>query len=232
MSDAGSRDAGSRDAGSPDAGTVTKERTLQLTFDDGPDPVKSALDPILKEVAARKVKAAFFVLGNEVPTNHSAIARIGAAGYVIGNHSWDHLPKGAQNYTDDEIYEQFAKTHAEVKKAGPAMEYFRAPRGQYAPRIEKILTSAGPSRTPLYSTHHCYWQADSRDSQKGVSSAEAMLRSIEQDFASADIAPLRIGGVRIWRLLFHVKPATASALTEVLDELQRRGGKFVDFSQD
>jgi peptidoglycan/xylan/chitin deacetylase (PgdA/CDA1 family) len=59
---------------------VPMAKQLQLTFDDGPEPVASALTPILAEVARRKIVAAFF--------NLSTIA---AQGHVLGNHSWDHL---------------------------------------------------------------------------------------------------------------------------------------------
>ena len=292
----GGRDAGSDvkpDAGrsAPDAGRAVIKRALQLTFDDGPTPVASALAPILKEVAARNVTAAFFVLGYHVKDHHSAIAMIRKAGHVIGNHSWDHMEAGTEKYTDDAIYDQFERTHAEVKKAGVVMEHWRVPRGEFQKRIAAIITGTGPRGAPdagrgapdagrgapdagrgapdagrgapdagrgapdagrgmpdagrgmpdagrgapprkqLYSKSHCDWQADSRDA-KGSKSAEDMLRSIEQDFANTGNPPLHIGNVRVWRLLFHVKPSTASALKDVLDELQRRGGKFVDFSQD
>ena len=37
---------------------------LQLTFEDGPLPAQTALEPIMAELAKRKVKAAFFVRVN------------------------------------------------------------------------------------------------------------------------------------------------------------------------
>jgi peptidoglycan/xylan/chitin deacetylase (PgdA/CDA1 family) len=227
--DAGTKpDAGSADAGTADAGTVVK-RMLQLTFDDGPEPVKSALDPILKEVKARGVTAAFFVIGEEVKTSRSAIVTIRDAGHVVGNHSWDHMEKGP--YSDDQIYQEFEDTHAEVKKAGISMEYWRAPRGDQIQRIQQILSSPKPPKKQLYSKGHCDWQADSGDAI-GSSTAEAMLKSIERDFKDPKIPPFRLKGARVWRLLFHVKDSTAKALTDVLNALQAQGGTFVNFSQD
>src|SRR5205823_6508701 len=116
---------------------------------DGPEPVKSALEPILSEVKARGVIAAFFVLGEEVKTSRSAVVAIRDAGHVVGNHSWDHMMKGTRSYTDDQIYKEFADTHAEVKKAGINMQYWRAPRGDQSARVEKILRSPTPPKTPL-----------------------------------------------------------------------------------
>jgi peptidoglycan/xylan/chitin deacetylase (PgdA/CDA1 family) len=227
-------DAGApADAGTPDAGPdPVVKRALQLTFDDGPDPVHSALTPILKEIKNRGVIAAFFVIGEEVVKNHSALTTISAAGHVLANHSWNHLEPSTAKYSDEEIYDQFAKTHEEVKSTGVIMEHWRAPRLQTPHRIQEILTTAKlKGKAPLYSKSHNDIQADSRDSQ-GASSADAMLKSIERDFSDSRIPRLRINGVRVWRLLFHVKPSTASALAEVLDTLQERGGTFVDFSQN
>jgi peptidoglycan/xylan/chitin deacetylase (PgdA/CDA1 family) len=228
--DAGPSDAGqSRDAGSSsDAGTAVK-RNMQLTFDDGPEPVKSALDPILAELEKRKVKAGFFVLGEEVKMSRGAIVAIQKASHVIGNHSWDHMMKGTRNYTEAQIYQEFEDTHLEVQKTGVIMEVWRTPRGEEAQRVEQILLSPSiPKKKALYTKTHCDWHADSGDAQSAAS-AEAMLRSIERGFASA--APLRVSGKRVWRLLFHVKPSTAKALPEVLDTLMERGGTFDDFSQ-
>jgi peptidoglycan/xylan/chitin deacetylase (PgdA/CDA1 family) len=230
--DAGQRaDGGSTaDAGAADAGTTVK-RTLQLTFDDGPEPVKSALTPILKEVKARGVVAAFFVIGEEVKTSRSAVVTIRDAGHIVGNHSWDHMEKGTSTFTDDQIYEEFESTHAEVKKAGITMDYWRAPRGDEIPRIQQILTAPKPPRKQLYSKRHSDWHASSNDA-KGANTAEAMLASIERDFKDPKIPALRLKGTRVWRLLFHVKDSTAQALADVLDALQAQGGSFVDFEQD
>jgi len=141
------------------------------------------------------------------------------------------MEKGTSTYSDNDIYGQFEKTHAEVKKAGVTMEHWRAPRGEETQRIQRLLTAPVPPRKQLYSKDHCDWHADSCDA-KSASTAEAMLRSIERDFSNPGIVPLRVGGARVWRLLFHVKPSTASALADVLNELQRRGSTFVGFSQD
>jgi peptidoglycan/xylan/chitin deacetylase (PgdA/CDA1 family) len=237
-SDGDAMDAGARDAGrAANAGRALKgavvKRHLQLTFDDGPQPVTSALTPILKEVEARGVVAAFFVLGEQVATSRGAIVAIRDAGHTVGNHSWDHMPKkgGIAAYTDDEIYDEFANTHVEVKKAGINMEHWRVPRLKYSQRVEKILMAPKPPRTQLYSKRHCDVQADSGDSQ-GANDAMSMLRTIESNFVDSRISPLHLNGRREWRLLFHVKPTTALALKKVLDELQARGGTFVDFLQN
>jgi peptidoglycan/xylan/chitin deacetylase (PgdA/CDA1 family) len=198
-------------------------RELQLTFDDGPEPVRSALAPILKEVSSRKIVSGFFVLGEEVSHSHSAIADIRGGGHVIGNHSWDHMMAGTGTLSDDQIYGEFERTHAEVKSTGYEMQHWRAPRGEAIKRIEGLIVRPSPPRRPIYRLTHCDWDADSKDALRSTKPQE-MVESIEDDFR-------RNPGRKRWRLLFHVVPHTASALKTVLDHLATTGNRFVDFSQ-
>ncbi|MEY8346784.1 glycosyltransferase [Bacillus cereus] len=65
-----------------------KGKQVVLTFDDGPDPkyTPEILD-ILKE---NKVKAAFFVLGENAQLNPSLVKRMYDEGHEIGNHTFKH----------------------------------------------------------------------------------------------------------------------------------------------
>lgn len=65
-----------------------KGKQVVLTFDDGPDPkyTPEILD-ILKEY---KIKAAFFVLGENAQLNPSIVKRIYDEGHEIGNHTFKH----------------------------------------------------------------------------------------------------------------------------------------------
>ncbi|CAM4015911.1 glycosyltransferase [Bacillus paramycoides] len=65
-----------------------KGKQVVLTFDDGPDPkyTPEILD-ILKE---NKIKAAFFILGENAQLNASIVKRIYDEGHEIGNHTFKH----------------------------------------------------------------------------------------------------------------------------------------------
>ena len=195
---------------------------LQLTFDDGPQPVATALDSILSQLVVRNKRAAFFVLGQEVHADPQATRNIVDAGHTMGNHSWDHLDPSTANYTDAQIREQFDRTHNEVEGVIiPAiMRHWRAPRLQQIPRLTTILTQGA---SPLYTLSHCDVHADSDDSQ-GATTAAAMLQAIRGDIAAQP-------GRAMFRLLFHIKPATAQALSVVLDGLIQDGHSLVNFSQ-
>ena len=64
------------------------ERTVALTFDDGPNPPRT--DQILDILRDKGVLATFFVLGKWVDRFPRCFMRIAQAGHAIGNHSYLH----------------------------------------------------------------------------------------------------------------------------------------------
>jgi peptidoglycan/xylan/chitin deacetylase (PgdA/CDA1 family) len=199
---------------------VFAAKQLQLTFDDGPEPVSGALNPILDELARRGRVAAFFVLGQEVKSSQEATRAIRKKAHVLGNHSWDHLEPTTTRYMDGSIVDQFQRTHDQVRAVTElAMRHWRAPRLEEIKRLTGLLVGSGK----LYTLSHCDVHADSKDSQ-GVTTAAGMLEAIR---ASIKLHPNRAS----MRLLFHVKATTAKALPEILDGLLADGHRLADFSQ-
>ncbi|MEU6589745.1 bifunctional polysaccharide deacetylase/glycosyltransferase family 2 protein [Streptomyces sp. NPDC046881] len=65
-----------------------KDRTLALTFDDGPDPVWT---PRILDVLRRNhVHATFFVVGTQAVAHPELVRRIVAEGHQIGIHTFTH----------------------------------------------------------------------------------------------------------------------------------------------
>lgn len=194
---------------------------LQITIDDGPEPVHTALDPLLNELASRKLVAAFFVLGQEVKSAPGATQTIDRRGHVLGNHSWDHLMPRTHKHSDTDVIDQFQRTQDEVLTAtNVSMIFWRAPRLEQISRLTRLLVH-GPSA--LFTMSHCDVHADSRDSQ-GATDAAGMLQALRSDIK-------RDSSRGVFRLLFHVKPTTASAFRGVLSGLENDGHTLVDFSQ-
>jgi peptidoglycan-N-acetylglucosamine deacetylase len=192
---------------------------LQITIDDGPDPV-TALNVMLDELAKRKVVAAFFNLGEEVKANPGAMQTILRKGHVLGNHSWDHLEPHTK-FSDGAVLDEYQRTQDEVFNATKVkMIHWRAPRLEQISRLTDLLVT-GPKA--LFKLSHCDVHADSKDSQ-GVTDAAGMLKAIREEIKGH---PAR----GVFRLLFHVKPTTAAAFHAVLDDLSSDGHKLVDFSQ-
>lgn len=66
----------------------TAGRRIALTFDDGPDP---AFTPrVLEILAARRVRASFFLVGERAARAPDVVRAIAHAGHEIGSHGWSH----------------------------------------------------------------------------------------------------------------------------------------------
>ena len=69
------------------------ERTVALTFDDGPDPVWT---PRVLDVLAREhVPATFFVVGTRAAKASGLVRRALREGHEVGNHTWSHADLSA-----------------------------------------------------------------------------------------------------------------------------------------
>ena len=65
------------------------DKTLYLTFDDGPHPtITPFLLDLLKQYDA---KATFFLIGDNVQKHPEIVARLIAGGHAIGNHTQQHV---------------------------------------------------------------------------------------------------------------------------------------------
>lgn len=63
------------------------EKTIYLTFDDGPSPVTETVLDILDK---NDIKATFFLIGCKIKYNRNMIQRIDREGHSIGLHSYTH----------------------------------------------------------------------------------------------------------------------------------------------
>lgn len=65
------------------------ERSVYLTFDDGPVP--SSTPFILDTLAQHNAKATFFMVGENVLRYHDLYNRIVEEGHQVGNHTFNHM---------------------------------------------------------------------------------------------------------------------------------------------
>ena len=75
---------------------------VALTFDDGPDP--AATPAFLDLLAARRLRATFFLLGSMVAKAPELAADIADAGHEVGVHGWAHrytILRGPRAVADD-----------------------------------------------------------------------------------------------------------------------------------
>jgi biofilm PGA synthesis N-glycosyltransferase PgaC len=69
--------------------SATAEKTISLTFDDGPHPV---FTPRLLDLLSRYgVPATFFVIGDEVARHPDIVQRMAREGFAVANHTLTHV---------------------------------------------------------------------------------------------------------------------------------------------
>lgn len=111
-----------------------RERSLYLTFDDGPHPTITPF--VLSQLANFNAKASFFCIGNRVAEYPFIYEKILESGHRVGNHTYQHLnawKTSQSNYLND------------VKRAAALIKsnLFRPPYGRlpwsYAKAIFKDM---------------------------------------------------------------------------------------------
>jgi peptidoglycan/xylan/chitin deacetylase (PgdA/CDA1 family) len=65
------------------------DKTLYLTFDDGPHP--EATPFVLKQLRQHNALATFFCIGKNVAANPDIYRQIINEGHAVGNHTYNHL---------------------------------------------------------------------------------------------------------------------------------------------
>ena len=63
-------------------------RRIALTFDDGPDP--EFTPQVLELLAAHRVRATFFLVGERAARAPATVRAIAAAGHEVASHGWSH----------------------------------------------------------------------------------------------------------------------------------------------
>ncbi|MEV6847092.1 polysaccharide deacetylase family protein [Actinoplanes sp. NPDC051411] len=149
----------------------TGTSAVALTFDDGPDPVQTPR--MLKLLAQQHVHATFCLIGKNVRRHPELVRQIVAGGNTLCNHTWSHsLTIGKQPAA--RIQADLRRTNDAIHQADPKakIEYFRAPGGNFTPRLVATAKSLGMTSV--------YWKVDPRDwdHPKGESDAAHRARVI------------------------------------------------------
>jgi peptidoglycan/xylan/chitin deacetylase (PgdA/CDA1 family) len=131
--------------------TTTGSDAVALTFDDGPDP-RNTMD-LLDLLKEQGVKATFCVVGFRARDHPEVVRRIAAEGHTLCNHSWQHLQNLAQR-DDSYLMWDLQSTNDAIHAAAPnaRIEYFRAPYGNFTPRLVDFAEKLGMKSI--------YWSVD------------------------------------------------------------------------
>ncbi len=118
----------------------SSEKTVSLTFDDGPDPLSTPA--LLNLLAQKKIKATFFVTGENASRHPDLIQDILRQGHTIGNHSYHHDPL-IMLKSSKKLYQEIQRTQDILKIFGIHTLAFRPPAGITNPKLGNILSKLG-----------------------------------------------------------------------------------------
>ncbi|NTW31526.1 MAG: polysaccharide deacetylase family protein [Bacteroidetes bacterium] len=99
----------------------SSEKTIYLTFDDGPEP--SVTPEILEILYGYNAKATFFCVGNNAKNNPDIFEMLVKSGHSVGNHTYNHL--NGWNTETEKYLEDVEKCNKIVKS-----NLFRPPYGK------------------------------------------------------------------------------------------------------
>ncbi len=178
------------------------DRTVCLTFDDGPHP---NTEMILSILGKFQVKASFFLSGCQVKKYPELAKQISIAGHFMGNHFFDHV--SVNNLDAEKVRRQVEDTEIIVRDTtGSAIRAVRPPYGDWNLSFFWYAVTSG--RKVIF------WSLDSEDGDPENST----LQSIEER-----CKPLRGGDIV---LMHEDNPHTLEALPNIIRSAQARGLTF------
>ena len=183
---------------------------VALTFDAGSDD--RAVQPILRELRTRNVRATFFLTGKFCEQFPKSCRAIADAGMEIGNHSYSH--PHFSRLSDAEIKSQLERGEVAIVKAcgRGAKPLFRFPYGDFNARACKVVAASGYQ--PVY------WTLDSLDAYGERKSAAFVTNRINTRIKGGYVTLMHVSSV-----------GSAEALPEIFAHLDKMKARPVPVSE-
>lgn len=108
----------------------THEKTIFLTFDDGPIPEVTPW--VLSQLEQYRAQATFFCVGDNIRKHHPVFEQVKAAGHALGSHTFNHL----SGWASDNI-PYFHNVRHCARQTGSTL--FRPPYGRLKPSQAQFL---------------------------------------------------------------------------------------------
>ena len=192
---------------------VYKEKTVYLTFDDGPS---ANTDPILDTLSEYGIKATFFVCPNADGSDAERLKRLADAGHTIGIHSATHdyetIYESVEGYLAD-----FSKASDLVYEAtGKRPDIFRFPGGSINNHNRQIYKSLIVEMTRRGFTYYD-WHVDGGEVARAT--PDSVYRAVMDNVSGRDRTVVLLhDGVGKWQ--------AAEALERIVVDLSEQGYQF------
>lgn len=177
-----------------------EDKTLYLTFDDG--PVEKETTWVMDLLEKYDLKATFFCVGENARKNKHILDELLKRGHSVGNHTYNHLPAWKSSRKD---------FFNNIEKAKPFIPggLFRPPHGQLYPWYMKELRASFKSIV--------MWDVLSMDFDNRLSKNEVMNNIIRYTRNGSIL--LFHDSKKAWDRMHYALPAS-------LDYLLKEGYKF------
>jgi peptidoglycan/xylan/chitin deacetylase (PgdA/CDA1 family)/sulfur carrier protein ThiS len=190
-------------------GEPVAERTVALTFDDGPWP--GSTRRILRVLARLHVPATFFTVGEQVERYPELVRLEARLGMAVGSHSWSHpyrtpfadLPRAR-------LRAEVVRGEEALRAAGVEPQLFRPPGGSYSDELVELARRRG-MRLVLWSVDPADWQPET--------TRKRLVRRVLRAVRPGSIVLLHDGG--------GDRSATVKALPAIVEGIRRRGLELV-----
>ena len=178
------------------------EKSIYLTFDDGPVPYVT--DYVLDQLGKRQMKATFFMVGDNVLKYTDLALKVKQQGHQIGNHTHNHLH--GYHCSNERYLQNFEKCQETLqRKLGVDTQLFRAPYGRIRRQQQVVISK----------THRLImWDVIPGDFEPGITANKCLTKARKHT---------RNGSI----VLFHDQQKTEKILSEILpdflDYIQEQG---------
>ena len=206
-----------------------KPNVLALTFDDGPD--QDWTNAMLDVLAAERVKATFFVLGQNAQSHPEILQRMVAEGHELGNHTFTH-----PNLSEVGAYRRTLELNATQRtiqsSVGVSTRLFRPPYWErsFPDTMEQVRVLQSAARlnyiTAGFSADAMDWSlwkevSGQHEKRTPEEMASMLIKNVEE--LQGNIVLLHDGG--------GDRSASLRVLQIIIPELRERGYRFEKISE-
>jgi peptidoglycan-N-acetylglucosamine deacetylase len=192
------------------------QRTVALTFDDGPGPSTPQVLDVLQQ---HGVPATFFVVGRHASAEPEMLRRIVAEGHALGNHTWaHHIPSAKAGWKASTLTREIENTRRAILTATGREPCLFRPPGGIVKGAETVARRAGLSMI--------MWSVDTRD---WSAPPDEKFAAVIQKRAAAGLKQehpvilLHDGGGN--------QAATVAALPGIINDYRFHGYQFVTLAE-
>ena len=183
---------------------VADSQTVALTFDDGPHA--EGTPRVLDFLSERRLRATFFLVGEQVVRRPGLASEIASRGHEIGLHGYEH--RTLLRLNGRELSEDLKRAvHVISSATGKVPDLYRPPRGIFTYRGLRVVHHLG--------WHPVLWAADGRD-WRSSATPDSICGRIAERLRGGEVILLHdsdyYGSLGSWQNTVAALPLIISAL--------------------